>query len=121
MFEEISSISEATTAVFAEQKGSASIATICYFYLVASREATYHKEGRTDITTTLQDSSYNLSQNTQVLILSLNKQHTLTPQLHSDLMNSHLSRAVGQCCASVLPEQESDSWTTTLCFPVQKE
>lgn len=48
MFEEISSISEATTAVFAEQKGSASIATICYFHLVASREATYHKQRRKD-------------------------------------------------------------------------
>lgn len=113
---------EVRTAFFAEQDGTAVTATICYFHLVASREAAHHRWRRNNkhyrhlagqqLESLLKHANFN--------ILDSSNLPTLTPQLQSDLVNSHLSQAVGQCCVSVLPEQEPDSWAANLCFPVKK-
>jgi len=120
MFKKVFSFCQVPTAFFAEQDGRAKI---CYFHLVASRAAAYHRWRRNNKRYCHLDGHQleALPEHTNFNILDSRILHTLTPQLQSDLENSHLSQAAGHWCASVLPEREPDSWAANLCFPAQNK
>lgn len=121
MSEKVFSLFEVTTAFFAEQDATAITTAICNFHLVASRDAAHHGEETLLLPPCRPPCQLEpLLEHANFSILDSSNVHTLTPQLQSDLVNSRSSQAVGQCCASVLPEQEPESWAANLCSPVQK-